>query len=62
MQARSVGVGVHYPIPIHRQEAFQPLLKDRGEFPVTERLASEVLSLPSAATSRMARSTSSSAR
>lgn len=46
MKDRGIGVGIHYPIPIHQQEAFQPLLKERREFPVTERLASEILSLP----------------
>jgi dTDP-4-amino-4,6-dideoxygalactose transaminase len=46
MQARGVGVGIHYPIPIHRQEAFQPLRKGDAQFPVTERLAAEILSLP----------------
>ena len=46
LQAGGIGAGVHYPIPIHRQDAFQPLLKERREFPVTERLAAEMLSLP----------------
>lgn len=46
LQDRGVGAGVHYPIPIHRQPSMQPLLKDRRELPVTERLSSEVLSLP----------------
>jgi dTDP-4-amino-4,6-dideoxygalactose transaminase len=46
MQARGVGVGIHYPIPIHQQEAFTPLRKDAARFPVTDRLAAEILSLP----------------
>ncbi len=44
--ALGIGCGVHYPIPIHRQEAFSDLGKGEGSFPVTERLASEILSLP----------------
>ena len=47
LQARGIGVGVHYPIPIHRQEGFRPLLADRSpSFPATERLASQIFSLP----------------
>lgn len=46
MQAGGVGVGIHYPVPIHRQEAFRPLLKERVTFPVTDRLAAEIISLP----------------
>ncbi len=46
LQARGVGVGIHYPIAIHQQDAFKPLLKTPASFPATERLASEILSLP----------------
>jgi dTDP-4-amino-4,6-dideoxygalactose transaminase len=46
LQARGIAAGIHYPIPIHRQEAFQPLLRARRTFPATERLAAEMLSLP----------------
>ncbi|HXI01987.1 MAG TPA: DegT/DnrJ/EryC1/StrS family aminotransferase [Candidatus Saccharimonadales bacterium] len=41
-----VSCGVHYPVPIHRQEAFSDLGLEPGAFPVTERLAGEILSLP----------------
>lgn len=43
---RGVGTGIHYPVPIHMQEAAQFLGYRKGELPVTERLAGEVLSLP----------------
>lgn len=37
---------VHYPVPIHLQEAAQFLGYKRGDFPVTERQAETILSLP----------------
>lgn len=38
--------GIHYPIPVHLQPAYQHLGYTRGRFPVTERAADEILSLP----------------
>jgi dTDP-4-amino-4,6-dideoxygalactose transaminase len=46
MQSSGVQTGVHYPVPAHLTPAFRSLGYARGDFPVTERLASEVLSLP----------------
>ena len=43
---RGVDTLVHYPIPPHLQKAYAGLGYGPGEFPVTERLADEVLSLP----------------
>lgn len=37
---------IHYPIPPHRQDAYREMLLPEGSFPVAERLAKEVLSLP----------------
>ena len=37
---------IYYPIPIHRQPAYAALGYGPGSLPVTERLCSEVLSLP----------------
>jgi len=44
--ARGIGVGVHYPIPIHQQEGFNREVHGEYSFPVTERLASQIFSLP----------------
>jgi dTDP-4-amino-4,6-dideoxygalactose transaminase len=41
-----VGTLIHYPIPPHLQEAYRPAGWTRGAFPIAERLADEVLSLP----------------
>ena len=43
---RGIGTQIHYPVPIHLQEAAQFLGYRKGDLPVTERLADEVLSLP----------------
>jgi dTDP-4-amino-4,6-dideoxygalactose transaminase len=41
-----IQTGVHYPIPVHLQPAWADLAHRRGDFPVSERAADEVLSLP----------------
>ena len=41
-----VGSEIHYPIPPHLSEAYQHLGYHEGDFPVTEKAAHEVLSLP----------------
>lgn len=43
---RGVGVGVHYPIPLHLQPAYARLGFGPGAFPNAEKLAAEVVSLP----------------
>jgi len=46
LQARGIGSQIHYPIPIHRQQAYADLNLPEGSLPVAEQLANEVLSLP----------------
>jgi dTDP-4-amino-4,6-dideoxygalactose transaminase len=43
---RGIQTGIHYPIPIHLQEAYRDLGLGAGAFPQAERLASQSLSLP----------------
>lgn len=45
LSQRAIGSGVHYPLALHQQHAFGAFARDRS-FPVAERLASTVLSLP----------------
>jgi dTDP-4-amino-4,6-dideoxygalactose transaminase len=46
LHAAGIGVGIHYPIPVHLTGAFAHLGYGEGAFPVAERCASELLSLP----------------
>jgi len=41
-----IGTGIHYPIPVHLQAAYASFGWKRGDFPVTEAAADQVLSLP----------------
>jgi dTDP-4-amino-4,6-dideoxygalactose transaminase len=41
-----IGTGIHYPVPLHLQEAYRHLQYPEGSFPVCEQVASEILSLP----------------
>jgi dTDP-4-amino-4,6-dideoxygalactose transaminase len=43
---RGIQTGIHYPIPVHLQKAFADLGHHRGDFPESELVAAEVLSLP----------------
>jgi dTDP-4-amino-4,6-dideoxygalactose transaminase len=41
-----IGTGIHYPIPLHQQKAYAYLGYNSGDFPVTERVSREIVSLP----------------
>jgi dTDP-4-amino-4,6-dideoxygalactose transaminase len=44
--SRGIQASIHYPIPIHLQPAYRDLGYQRGDFPVTEACAQQILSLP----------------
>ena len=41
-----IDTGIHYPIPLHLQKAYEAFGFKKGDFPVTEKVAVEILSLP----------------
>jgi dTDP-4-amino-4,6-dideoxygalactose transaminase len=46
MGERGVSCGIHYPVPVHLQNAYAGLGHKRGDFPVSEACADSFLSLP----------------
>ena len=46
LRAAGIGAGIHYPTPVHLTGAFASLGHGIGDFPVAERIAGELLSLP----------------
>ena len=46
LNQNGVGTLIHYPLPPHLQAAYAELRYERGQFPISENMADEVLSLP----------------
>lgn len=46
LASRGIQALIHYPVPLHLQEAYRRLGHREGDFPVAEALASEIVSLP----------------
>jgi dTDP-4-amino-4,6-dideoxygalactose transaminase len=46
LHGAGIGAGIHYPVPLHRTGALGGSADRRAEYPVAERAAAEILSLP----------------
>jgi dTDP-4-amino-4,6-dideoxygalactose transaminase len=46
LASKGIDTGIHYPLPIHLQPVYAGLGRRRGEFPVAERCAERIMSLP----------------
>jgi dTDP-4-amino-4,6-dideoxygalactose transaminase len=46
LNGKGIQTGLHYPVPLHQQECYRSWSYPVGSLPVTERVASEILSLP----------------
>jgi dTDP-4-amino-4,6-dideoxygalactose transaminase len=46
LASAKVDTGIHYPIPLHLQKAYENFGHKNGDFPVAEKVAAEILSLP----------------
>jgi dTDP-4-amino-4,6-dideoxygalactose transaminase len=46
LKKAGIGNGIHYPIPLHLQKAYASMNYAVGDFPITEKAAAEIVSLP----------------
>jgi dTDP-4-amino-4,6-dideoxygalactose transaminase len=46
LKRAGISTGIHYPIPLHLQKAYSVLSARDGDFPIAERVAAEIVSLP----------------
>ncbi|OYT28549.1 erythromycin biosynthesis sensory transduction protein eryC1 [Thermoplasmatales archaeon ex4572_165] len=46
LQKHGIHTGIHYPIPLHLQPAYEHLKIEKGSYPVSEHLADNILSIP----------------
>src|SRR3990170_6528019 len=46
LSEKHIATGLHYPLPLHLQKAYTDLGYKKGDFPITEKVTSEILSLP----------------
>jgi len=46
LQSEGIPIAVHYPMPLHLQEAFTNLGYAEGDFPISEKVSTQIMSLP----------------
>jgi dTDP-4-amino-4,6-dideoxygalactose transaminase len=46
LAGENIGTAIHYPIPLHLQKAYTSLGYQSGDFPICEKAAERILSLP----------------
>lgn len=46
MQDAGIGCAIYYPLPLHMQECFAELGYKEGDFPMSEKAAKQVVSIP----------------
>ena len=46
LKDNGISTGIHYPIPIHLQKSYQYLEYEKGDFPLTEEISEQLVSLP----------------
>jgi len=46
LKQAGIGTGIHYPIPLHLQKAYADMGYKKGDFPITEKVSAEIVSLP----------------
>jgi dTDP-4-amino-4,6-dideoxygalactose transaminase len=46
LKTAAIGTGIHYPIPLHLQKAYAEMHHQTGDFPIAEKAAKEIVSLP----------------
>lgn len=46
LRQNGVACGIHYPLPLHQQEAYEYLNYKQGDFPISEKCCAEYISLP----------------
>lgn len=49
LKRKNIPTAVHYPQPLHMQECFRSLGYEKGDFPIAEKISSEIMSLPMSA-------------
>jgi dTDP-4-amino-4,6-dideoxygalactose transaminase len=46
LKEHGIGTGIHYPVPIHLQNSMKRYGGKKGDFPVTEKIVDQIISLP----------------